>query len=82
MDDKAQRNIDRMSDPSKLDPNLPVEAQLEKAGETPPVKNQYADSPTTNNPVVSTHDRDSVQPPDPTRAGTLGAPEMPLKEKK
>lgn len=80
MDDKAQKNIDRANDPSKLDPNLPVEAQLEKAGETPPVKNQYADSPTTN-PVVSTHDRDSVQPPDPTR-GAFGAPEMPLKEKK
>lgn len=80
--DKAQTNIEIQHDPAKQNPNLPVEAQMEKAGEAPPIERQYQDSPSDAFPLSSTHDRDSVQPPDPQRAATRYAPEMPLKKKK
>lgn len=78
--DKAQANIDIQHDPSKRDPNLPVEAQMEKAGKTDPVERQYADSPSDSPIVTSTHDRDSVQPPTPGQTPYAFAPEMPLKD--
>lgn len=79
-EDKGQKNIAIQHDPSKINPLLPVEAQMERAGEPEPIKNQYADSPSDVTPLSSTHDRDSVQPPDPARATARFAPEMPLKK--
>jgi len=78
--DKGQANIDIQHDPSKQDPNLPVEAVMEKAGKTDPVERQYADSPPDLGVVTSTHDRDSVQPPTPGQPAYRFAPEMPLKD--
>jgi hypothetical protein len=81
--DKGQESIDIAHDPSRLNPTLPVEAQLPKAGnDTPPIKNQYQDSPSDVTPTTSTHDRDSVQPPNPNNPVSYVAPEMPLKEQK
>jgi hypothetical protein len=76
---KGQENIDIQHDPSRLNPLLPVEAQMKPAGEPEPIKDQYADSPSDVTPLSSTHDRDSVQPPDPNRINARFAPEMPLK---
>lgn len=79
MSDKGDKNLEIQNNPDKLNPNLPVEAQMERAGEPEPIKNQYADSPPDATPLTSTHDRDSVQPPDPSRLAAKQAPEMPLK---
>ena len=76
MSDKAEKNLDIQNHPEKQNPSLPVEAQMEKAGEPEPIKDQYADSPNPGGIVNSTHDRDSVQPPTPR---TPAAPPMPLK---
>ena len=80
--DKGQKNLEIQHDPHKRNPTLPVEAQMEKAGEPEPVKNQYADSPDQRTPLTSTHDRDSVQPPDPHQLSQPRAEEMPLKDQK
>lgn len=83
LESKAEHNLDIQNNPDKQNPALPVEAQMKKAGDsTPPIKDQYQDSPPDATPLTSTHDRDSVQPPDPARAAFRGAPPMPLKEQK
>ena len=82
LESKAKRNTEIMHDPSQQNPALPIEAQLEKVGDsTPPIKDQYADTPATAQLVTSTHDRDSVQPPNPSAPPAKAAPAMPLKER-
>jgi hypothetical protein len=78
--EKGQKNIEIQHDPNLRSPNLPVEAQMEKAGEPKPIERQYADSPRQDTPLTSTHDRDSVQPPDPMALSRQRAEEMPLKD--
>lgn len=82
LESKAQKNIEIAHDPSRINPTLPVEAQLERVGDsTPPIKDEYAPTRAEATLVTSTHDRDSVQPPNPNNPVSYVAPEMPLKNK-
>jgi hypothetical protein len=60
-DHPNQEGVDIQHNPPKgID--TPIEHQLPKASAPEPVKDQYVDSPGLPAGVVSTHDRDSVQP--------------------